>query len=300
VTLHHIRVQLIIDDEGLMKAVRASLEQLRRHCVSIVPSPDAASPAEPRTADAFIIEMTDGSEQIIKTLTASGSAVLVIISNMHDPKTAFDLGAADVLASESISAVMLDHVIKLAVERQSLLRERDRLMSKLSELIISDDLTALANRRHLLVKLSEEINRSNRTGHMFAVTMVDIDRFNAYNISFGHRAGDERLKSVAAKMVSTVRSVDFVARYGGDEFCIIFPESTMDGVRRAVERMQEALAALDQQLTISVGTSFWQPEVSCDSMLREANRALKSAKTRGGNCSVFAENITSTSSTAAS
>ena len=295
----HLRVLLFINNTDLLNAVESALEQVTRHSISFhhVSSLDEASALlTQRQVDAVIVENTEESENLVRSLTAAGTVpVLVIDTGSLDVKKAFEAGAADVLPSDGITPNLLDHVLGLTIEHQALLRERNRLMAKLSELIVSDDLTAVANRRHLLAKLSEEITRSNRTGHMFAVLMADLDKFNVFNSHSGHRAGDERLKAVAAKIVSTMRAVDFVARQGGDEFCIILPESTVDGVRRAIERIQEALGSLDPEVTVSIGVSFWRPDVSTDSMLREANHALNVAKERGGNCAVFTESPAETS-----
>ena len=156
------------------------------------------------------------------------------------------------------------------------------MVEKLAELSITDELTGLANRRQLARMLKEEVMRSERTGHIFGVLMVDLDHFKLVNDGYGHQTGDEVLKRCADTLRGGLRATDFLARYGGEEFCAVLPDTSAAGACRAGERLRERVAALpDPVPTISVGVACWRPGRSGKAILRQADEALYSAKEAG-------------------
>jgi diguanylate cyclase (GGDEF)-like protein len=113
-----------------------------------------------------------------------------------------------------------------------------RLYDQLKELAAIDSLTGLANRRCFLERLHSEIARSRRAGSLLSVAIIDLDGFKAVNDAFGHIVGDDVLRQVAQALKSAARESDLVARFGGDEFVLIFPESTQAGVQRVLRDWQ--------------------------------------------------------------
>ena len=108
-----------------------------------------------------------------------------------------------------------------------LLMAIDRLRGEVADLALVDDLTGIANRRHLLQRLSEECALSQRTGEPFALLAIDLDGFKEINDGFGHGAGDECLRLFTAVAQSRLRPGDMLARTGGDEFCIVLPATSL-------------------------------------------------------------------------
>lgn len=167
---------------------------------------------------------------------------------------------------------------------------------KLEELSILDDLTKLSNRRHLNRMLGEEMKRSNRFKRPMAFIMMDIDRFKEYNDTFGHVPGDTILKELAQLLLSNVREIDFVSRYGGDEFCILLPETDADDGIQQAERIRDLVDAYPfegqesvpgENLTVSVGVAVYPEDArSKVKIIEYADRALYAAKKSGGNCVV--------------
>jgi diguanylate cyclase (GGDEF)-like protein/PAS domain S-box-containing protein len=164
---------------------------------------------------------------------------------------------------------------------------------KLEELSTLDDLTKLYNRRQLNRKLGEEMKRSNRFRRPMSYIMMDIDHFKEYNDTFGHIPGDNILKELAQLLVSNVREIDFVARYGGDEFCILLPETdAQDGMHQA-ERIRNLVdtypfegqeSVPGASLTVSIGVSVYPEDAhSKVSIVECADQALYAAKKAGGN-----------------
>ncbi len=133
---------------------------------------------------------------------------------------------------------------------------------ELERLSITDGLTGLYNRRHLLHILETEAGRSERSGRPFAVLMIDVDHFKKFNDTYGHLAGDEVLIRLARIIRETIRDVDFAARYGGEEFIVMLTETNTAGAVEVAERMRARLAQerfgdpkKPQTVTLSIGAA---------------------------------------------
>jgi diguanylate cyclase (GGDEF)-like protein len=159
---------------------------------------------------------------------------------------------------------------------------------QLEELLMTDPLTGISNRRHLMERLEGETLRSCRSERAFAILMVDVDRFKEFNDTHGHFAGDEALKMVAEVLQEEMREVDHVARYGGEEFLVMLPDTDIDGAVKAAERIRTRLAGcavvVGKQsftVTVSVGVAEFPADGdSPESLIISADAALYQAKRR--------------------
>jgi diguanylate cyclase (GGDEF)-like protein len=115
--------------------------------------------------------------------------------------------------------------------------------SALSEISARDSLTGLYNRWYVMEKIDSEMNRSLRHGSPVSVIMMDIDHFKQVNDSFGHNAGDRVLRSVGQVLRDSCRVYDVAGRYGGEEFCVVLPETKVGNTTVVAERIRERLAA---------------------------------------------------------
>ena len=125
------------------------------------------------------------------------------------------------------SVILVLVFLSMALNFGFLLMAMDRLRNEVAELALLDDLTGVGNRRHLLQRLTEECARSERSGEPFALLVIDLDGFKAINDTHGHAAGDSCLQHFALMAQTRLRPGDFLARTGGDEFCIVLPSSTL-------------------------------------------------------------------------
>jgi diguanylate cyclase (GGDEF)-like protein len=191
-------------------------------------------------------------------------------------------------------------MIQQAGEYAALRLANLRLREKLHDQSIRDPLTGLYNRRFLEATLEQELHRSSRHHTGLGVIMADIDKFKLFNDSFGHTAGDIVLKEVGALLRRSVRTEDIVCRYGGEEFLIVLPDTTLESVRERAETMREAIANLELQhaghalgkITVSLGLSFSQDGVLApDILLRYADEALYESKRRGCNCVSLSDSV---------
>ena len=166
---------------------------------------------------------------------------------------------------------------------------------ELERLSVTDPLTGLDNRRRMMETLQNEVLRSRRLKHSFAVLMADVDHFKVYNDAHGHPAGDEVLKIVATVLRETTRDVDLVARYGGEEFFVLMPETNAPGAAEMAERIKKRLAG--EQLpagavTLSFGVAEFPKHGDNDeSLIRKADAALYEAKNAGRDRVVVAPSI---------
>ena len=149
-----------------------------------------------------------------------------------------------------------------------------------------DALTGLANRRALEETLSAEISRAERFAHELAVVLLDLDRFKEINDSFGHAAGDVMLREVSHLLTSLARQGDTVARWGGEEFVVVLPETDPPGAQRFAERLRRTIEAHEvgeMKTSASCGVATMLPEDSVEELLGAADRALYQAKSSGRN-----------------
>jgi diguanylate cyclase (GGDEF)-like protein len=171
-------------------------------------------------------------------------------------------------------------------------------MDKLKKLSITDDLTGLLNRRYLLDRMEEELSRAERYNRQMSVLMVDLDNFKQFNDSVGHPAGDRILENIALTIMNSIRSIDIAARYGGDEFVIVLPETDTGMALHIAERLRSSIAetplegvsdkSLPDKLTASIGIVCCpQHGSTVEGLLKCADEALYRAKDQGRNRTVL-------------
>jgi len=173
-----------------------------------------------------------------------------------------------------------------------ILMAMDRLRSEVADLALLDDLTGVANRRHLLQRLSEECARSERSGEPFSLLVIDLDGFKTINDTHGHAAGDECLRHFTLMAQTRLRPGDMLARTGGDEFCVVLPSSSLrEGAaiaRRVLEVCRQDAAGCagnDIPIAISIGVAEWDRGIGQfpDRLIAHADDALYAAKKNGKN-----------------
>ena len=170
-----------------------------------------------------------------------------------------------------------------------------RAQKELRTLATTDPLTSLLNRRHISYLAEREIQRNDRTKQGISVLVIDIDHFKRINDEYGHKVGDEVLINTAKILHSEVRKQDLIARWGGEEFLVVLPDSGADDAVQSAERIRKAFYAFDWKsvvetevaISISAGVSEFSFNESLDSAIARADRALYKGKSLGRNKVVF-------------
>lgn len=187
----------------------------------------------------------------------------------------------------------LEQKTQALTERTEALRAAN---AELKRLATTDALTGISNRRGFLDVAAKELERAGRYRRSLSLFVIDIDHFKQINDGYGHSAGDDALRQVAETIKAQIRSTDYLARIGGEEFAVILPETDLDAAIYLAERIRAAVAAAEVvtgqyrfTLTISVGLAVIGPnDVTTDQMLARADQALYRAKGKGRNCVVAA------------
>ncbi|MES9820272.1 MAG: diguanylate cyclase [Candidatus Thiodiazotropha sp.] len=204
---------------------------------------------------------------------------------------------ADRLASKYL-VLLNENLEDLVHERTVELEESNR---KLHELATHDSLTLLLNHNAIIHALESAVSAVERHRQPLSIAMVDIDRFKQINDRYGHQVGDDVLVAIANTFTSSLRGYDIAGRYGGEEFLLILPQTSMDESGELIERLRQSIADLSfagtqgKRVTISVGMIAYQHGIKMDAnaMIRCADAALYRAKANGrdriewGNCTTI-------------
>jgi diguanylate cyclase (GGDEF)-like protein len=147
---------------------------------------------------------------------------------------------------------------------------------------LSDPVTGVANRRSLMARADYEIARHRRAGQSFALVMLDLDGFKALNDRFGHAAGDDLLRDVAGALRRDMRAQDTVARFGGDEFCVLAPETDERGTARLAAKVAQAVQDVSvgvETVAGSVGVAVFPADgATAAGLMHAADQRLLAAK----------------------
>jgi diguanylate cyclase (GGDEF)-like protein len=183
---------------------------------------------------------------------------------------------------------MIQRLVTLLADGLAVSLESFRLQEALSHTATHDGLTGLANRRLLLERMDYALGRRQRWGRGPAVIMLDLDDFKGINDSLGHSAGDELLRTVADRLVHSLRSQDTSARFGGDEFAVLIEECEGDAalnelLGRLLEGLSQPVEITGRKVTpsVSLGASRSRPDSTSNSLLQEADTALYVVKRSG-------------------
>jgi diguanylate cyclase (GGDEF)-like protein/PAS domain S-box-containing protein len=191
----------------------------------------------------------------------------------------------------------VSHVIEYTrdiTDRWKSEEERTKLIERLEYLSNTDVLTGLLNRRALIERLNYEVARAVRYNVNLSIILCDIDYFKEINDSYGHTCGDNALKAAAGILKNSLRSPDLLGRYGGDEFMLILPETSLQGAAEFAERIRASLddapvrikGRKSARMSLSLGVTCLQHckgGKDVDSLIRQADTALYSAKRTGRN-----------------
>jgi diguanylate cyclase (GGDEF)-like protein len=192
-------------------------------------------------------------------------------------------------AARHVSAVESE-LIEVVVALAAVALQNARLCREVEIRAVTDSLTGAFNHRYLQKRLAQELARARRYGEPLSLLMMDVDWFKRYNDARGHRAGDALLSDVAALLeAQTRRQVDLVARYGGDEFAVLLPNTDIVGAATLAERLRTSVAARgaedpDAAVAVSIGLSSVPAfALTAERLVETADRALYRAKRLGRN-----------------
>ena len=167
--------------------------------------------------------------------------------------------------------------------------QRVKLERKLKQLTVTDDLTGLFNQRHFFQQLRREMERASRRGTRFSMCMFDLDKFKRYNDSQGHLAGDHLLRAIGKRVAKEIRTkIDTAFRYGGDEFVLILPDTSLPQAASLVDRLRASVQReFEGAVGISAGIAEYAEGQSEKEFIEAVDQLLYEAKRQGGNRAIY-------------
>ncbi|HVM18833.1 MAG TPA: GGDEF domain-containing response regulator [Egibacteraceae bacterium] len=282
-----IHLLLVDDTPGAAEAVRSAVGG--RH-ITVTHARDldaAAGPLRTDQVDLVVLAVPPASPAGDRQIWLDVPVLAVIDESTQDAELrAMEEGALDWVARDELRPDCLPRAIRYVLDRHRLERELQRMAHV-------DPLTGLHNRRYLMKQLDAAVGAARRHGHPLTVCVCDIDRFKQVNDEHGHLAGDDVLRAFAGIVSQQLRREDAVARFGGDEFCLMFPHVTAEEAAQAVERIRQALEertlllpdGRELSVTATFGVAEFDPAEhrSGQALFDAADQALYEGKQRGRN-----------------
>ena len=290
------RVLVVEDDPHSAERLSATLGEA--HTVVVESKPRRALDLARAGVDLILVNLDAGEFDALRLcaslrfdVATKDTPILVIGDATDEPRLvrAYDLGINDCLM-RPVEVQELRARVGTQLKRKFYADAlRDNFNENL-EMVVTDPLTGLGNRRHFERAVKPMFEACDRDGMGVAILVIDIDHFKRVNDILGHDMGDQVLKEVAARLASNLRAVDVIARYGGEEFMVALPGADADAARVAAERLRGYVGGtpvvLDGQafiVTASIGVAEVRPGESLRDVFKRADGALYKAKHAGRN-----------------
>jgi diguanylate cyclase (GGDEF)-like protein len=312
---------VIVDD--MPDNLRLLADILKDKGYKVRPAPSGAralatirkEPPELILLDIMMPEM-DGYEVCRQLKAGEGTKDIPIIflsalNEVFDKVKAFKAGGVDFITKpfqvEEVLARVRTH-LTIRAQQVALLQKNEELLKKnaliteqakkLELMATKDFLTGLSNRRDFLERAGQEEKRFKRIGRPFTLILLDIDHFKRVNDTYGHACGDKVLISISRALEEALRAQDILARWGGEEFICLLPETGVDGAKSAAEKIRTRMKSpghdcidVDIPITVTLGVCVYDGSCTIEECIRRADDALYKGKNRGRSQVVFADLI---------
>jgi two-component system cell cycle response regulator len=284
--MRDMRIAILDDSPIILKVVHRILDMNGFRFVDFYGKPRELLESD-KIYDLYLVDMVlpemTGDKVIEELRSRQPNAIIISMSQFTGEKSIATvlLSGADDYIHKPFDAASLLSRIKINV-RSYQYKKRLELMA------VTDGLTGLFNHRFIFERLEEETAKVARYGRPLSIIMLDIDNFKAVNDTFGHRAGDEVILSVAHAIMACIRKTDVAGRYGGEEFLVLLPETDLASAKVVAEKIRSTVAQLsfeikDLAITISAGVAEAQQGESYEAFINRADANLYRAKRSGKN-----------------
>ncbi|MEW6068779.1 MAG: diguanylate cyclase [Nitrospirota bacterium] len=299
------RILLVEDDKLQAKVTKEYLEKQGYEVIWVEDGKSAIKMAKTQPVEIILLDLVlpdlDGNEvarwlKVNEDTKGIPIIMLTVKSSMHEKIKGLQAGADDYLP-KPYNEVELNARIYASLRTKALqdeLREKNRqleeVLLKVENLAITDPLTSLYNRRYIEAAIEKEVSRTERYHSSTSCLMIDIDYFKKVNDEFGHQVGDMVLKEIAKIIKGCIREIDVLARWGGEEFLVLMPETKKENAGHAASRIVNTISNynfpnVSRQVTVSIGVaSIPDPSIeSAEKLINASDFALYEAKRKGRN-----------------
>jgi len=298
-----MKVMLVEDDRAVMMVTTAYIESFGHEVVPAVSGEIALEIFDPNHIDLvvmdFLLPGIDGVEttRTLRDIYEDEWFPIIFLTSSNDDThlaECLEAGADDYLC-KPVKPIVLESKIKAICRLVKMQKDLVHANNKLEQLSYLDGLTHIFNRRGFDQVINTEWNRMHRDKNTLSFLMIDVDYFKKYNDHYGHQAGDECLRVIAATLDEQLfRPADVVARYGGEEFSVLLPGTANEGAIEVAERVIESIQAIklphaasgiSSYITISIGIASTDSKINNNipKLVKSADQALYQAKTNGRN-----------------
>ena len=291
-----VRVLIVDDDLGIGDSMRQFIEMAGYEAVAVQNAEDALQYLKGNRMQIVITDIMlpglDGLEltDLVKKDYDTDVIVMTGYSEDYSYEEAINKGASDFVFKPVRYEELLLRLKRVVNERQ-LTKERIHMLKRLQKLAITDALTSLYNSRHFYSQIELEVDRSNRYGHPLSLLLLDIDHFKEYNDTYGHLEGNQVLQRMGSVIHSCLRKMDSAYRYGGEEFTIILPETSIEEAEIVAHRIRSSVAdevftphpEKNVSVTVSIGVTQYCLKEEISSFVQRSDAAMYKSKNSGRN-----------------
>lgn len=299
-----IRILCVEDDEIFFQKVKVLVEEKDYHAEMAASISEGITKLQASDYHLILLDyhLPDGNGIDFMDQMASAGIDLpvVVLTVTNDEVLAAKMirkGAYEYLWKGDIKRDLLPRILHRALEKVALKRDLMAVQHRMANLAFTDELTGVFNRRYVFEELQREIAAFGRYQDDLSLCIIDLDHFKAVNDTHGHLAGDHVLSEIAKKMNKSLRGNDILGRYGGEEFIIIFPRTSLQEAEKVCNRCRLMIAEqpfvyneAQIHVTISIGLSGFKENMTSETLVENADQALYSAKRGGRNKVVMARN----------
>lgn len=282
-----IKVLLIEDSRIVQKAVTIQLESSSVWQFDLTAVDNMTSALKIKDEEKFDIILAD-----LELPDSNRDSTFKILKNEFSREPFIILTATDddKLLLKSLEAGARDYLCKDYLQKGALLSrtlynaiQHWKMEQELKYIATHDDLTGAVNKKHFMKLLEEMIVETDMSDNTFCLVICDLDNFRLINNNYGHIVGDRALKLFVQTISSTIRRKDTVARFGGDEFCLLFPETSGEKLKKYLEKLTSLEIEIPGKTKIcgSYGGSQYRKGITAEELLIEADQALYQVKENG-------------------
>ena len=291
-----VRVLIVDDDLGIGDSMQQFIEMAGYEAFTVQCAEDALEFMKGNSIQIVITDIMlpglDGLEltDLVKKEHDTDVIVMTGYSENYSYEEAISKGASDFVFKPVRYEELLLRLKRVVNERQ-LTKERIHMLKRLQKLAITDALTSLFNSRHFYSQIELEVGRSNRYQHPLSLLLLDIDHFKDFNDTFGHLEGNKVIQRIGAVIRSCLRKMDSAYRYGGEEFTVILPETSIEEAEVVAHRIRSAIAeevfdpapGKEEYVTVSIGVTQYRLKEEINTFVQRSDNAMYASKNGGRN-----------------